>query len=178
MSEVVVVYSPPKQVEQWPVGTLLPASSPAVSRGVSRGMVVLPTRRDLVEQLQLGGFVLRCFGAEGWVYDGQAGLGCPTVLELAAGASRVHWAARVRPANMERSASGKLRLYARPGDPRFLSCGLALEQSPEEFASLPPEGVVFTGASGLNPTINGFLGLGLWGACRNVAVDWFAVSQQ
>ncbi len=155
------------------------ASEPGLLRkGIARGAVWLPIDSVLERELRLGGFVKRSWGNDGWIFRLNRGeAGSPFALQVRTGVPFIHWAAAVVPQGGRR---GKLQLHADQASTATLNSGLAVVTAPPAFELANDAGTplrILRGVSRFQGTIDGFLGLDLYGVCDGIGVLWVAISQ-
>ena len=158
------------------VGAII--SEPAAAAKSRRfGAVLMPIEPSLELELVHGGFSKRQFGPDGILYNANRGQGgCPMALQVRSDVPFVHWSAEV--VRRGPSPKGSLKLWTSGGSAQVLQVGLAVLQSPEPFdLTGQGESVIIGGVSRMTGLTDGFLGLGLWGVCTDVAVVWFAATQ-
>ncbi len=151
----------------------------SVTKASRLGATLLPIDSVLEQELAMGGFVKRQFGPDGIVFNANRGQsGCPIALQVRSGVPFVHWAAEV--VQRGPSPQGQFRLWVNNGAAQLLSSGLAILNAPPAFrleGGKLAESIVIRGSARMTGLTDGFMGLGLWGVCTDVAVLWIAVTQ-
>jgi len=105
---------------------------------------------------------------------------CPLVTFIDTERKYLHWAARISPIKGE-SMVGTLRLTTDSTQRLTINAGLSSDASPIDVAALDsPDrwgGYIIRGKHQISSTIEGYLGLSLYGTARGIAVEWVAVTQ-
>ncbi len=174
LPQFIVAHPGPTKLE---VGEVIQAPNVAQSLR-ARGAVLLPVDLALLHELRLGGFIRRDWGSArspAWFDRGAGQGGTPTVLQVQAGGSYLHWAAEISSINGG-VAAGHLRLWCDPSEGLMLNSGLANLVGPANFSIEGDDSIVLQGKSFFNGARDGLVALGLWGVCSNVRVSWMAVS--
>ncbi len=148
-----------------------------IAQSNGRGAILLPVDSEHLLTSKLGGFIRRDWGQGGWAFNLNRGEGgCPLALEVPPGPSRIYWAAELRRLDSKLISTGKLQLWCDASSSSTLNSGLR-NIDPAVSFEIGPDGFFARGVAQFNGSA-GFLGLGLWGVCTNVAVRWLAVSSQ
>lgn len=170
-----VVAHAPKQPRD--VGAIV--SEPAsVDKHRRHGNVLMPIDPALETELSHGGFSKRQFGPDGILFNANRGQGgCPLALQVRSGVPFIHWSAEV--VRRGPSPVGTFKLWTNGGGgAQVLQTGLATLSTPLPIdLTGQGEAIIVSGVSRMNGLTDGFMGLGLWGVCTDLAVLWFAVTQ-
>lgn len=177
----VSVYDPSRAV---PNGTLLldQLNAEKVAR---KGCLLLPVDDDLVPQMSgkaMGGFVIREWGKDGWLYQRRSGeRGCPMLIQAVPERTWLYWAAQV--VSPTGSRPDTLRLS---GDPAQGSGFFAAGASPvgvETWSELGhfsrgsnAKSWMLEGRCRLSVTENGIFAFCLYGVAKDARVIWSAAS--
>lgn len=147
-----------------------------IDRAAAEGAIFLPLESNLLRMFSLGGFVRRDWGW-GWPMSlNRPESAAPTVLQVRAGDSQIHWVAELgTPEGYP--ARGKVQLALTRNAAGALAPGFSQVAQPDAFELKKDATLIVRGTAQLNTLIDGFVALHLWGTCSNVRVYWMAVSQ-
>lgn len=140
--------------------------------------VALPV--DPVELLGLNAvsaFMKASYGKPGWKFFGEVGTyGCPLLLWMVPHKTFVHWAARIVPAGQ--SPSGKIKMVHNGYQPGAGHAGIASNGVVLSDLGPPDEFGGWTVGSAFQISVlsDGYLGISLYCAAQNLAVEWVAAA--
>jgi hypothetical protein len=146
----------------------------------SQGGVTLPVKPELFGLNAVAGFFSRNWG-NGVPFLHMVGTrACSMLLYVQQGIPSLNWVARLAPIDGAKEVRGTFRLVCSTAQVGIISGGLATEASAIEIADLQPDkwgGYTIGGKCNLNCTLDGYLGLSLYGCAIGCKVLWTAITQ-
>jgi hypothetical protein len=147
---------------------------------------VLSLDADLLTLNGSAGYAVRKFG-KGWSFDPHMPKhGAPVALYVVPDRPLIHWLAKLVPSPAAFDAPavqprGNLRLNVDTSQRGIVSARVTSETPPVELSALSPQfetgGWLIGGTNRFASSIEGFLGLSLYGTAQHCRVAWLAVSQ-
>lgn len=176
MQHRIVVWDPSGK---FPIGDIIEGDK-AISLLHGHGGLTLPIEPHLLGRNAVSGYFRRDWG-RGTPFTNMVGTrGCPMLIYVVPDFAVLNWAIRVEPIPGAPESRGTFRLTMHTGQVGTISGGLAADGAVVEFADRPIDphgGVTIVGSSKLNCTMEGYLGLSIYGTAVGVRVLWSAVSQ-
>ena len=146
----------------------------------NKGGVTLPVEPALLGRNACAGVFMRKWG-DGVVFDKMLGArGCPMMLYAVQDIGSIYWAIRVEPLADAHETKGSFKLALNSGQIGTITGGLASENRPADLIDAQPDkvgGWTLLGSSRLNCTLEGYLGLSVYGVAVGARVVWSAVTQ-
>jgi hypothetical protein len=164
---------------RYPIGDLLDGEK-ALAKLHGNGGVTLPVEPRLLGRNGVSGYFRRDWGS-GVRYENLVGTrGCPMVIYAMPDFPRIYWAIRAMPIPGAVESRGTFRLATHSGQYGTITGGLSADGASAEFADQELDkdgGVTILGKAKLNCTMEGYLGLCVYGCAVGIRVLWSAVTQ-